>query len=508
MAELIARTAKEAFDASQLLPASERHNALLALEAALKQHKAEILEANRLDVEVSPSDMDLAALKWARRKRQSLMTDLARKQVEAGNMSSTLLKRLDLESSADKYDSMLQGVLDVDRLDDPMGKVTYAKTLDDGLELQRITCPIGVLLVIFEARPEVVVNIAALAIKSGNAAILKGGRESSNTQKIMSTIIQQAIATTSIPSTYIQTVSTRDEIASLLAQDRYIDLVIPRGSNALVKNIQETSKIAVMGHADGLCAVYVDEFADEAKAVKVVLDSKVGGPSCGASRTGDCLGTDAGGIGPTQLTYTAACNSAETLIIHSSLLSTVWHKLAAALLARSIVLRCDPRSLEALSSSSLATNATLPSGEAQLVPSTEQDYSTEFLELILAVKTVDSLSEVITHINRHSSHHTEAIVTESSPNSSAFCRGVDSAGVFVNASTRFADGFRYGFGTEVGVATGKTHARGPVGLEGLIIYKYVIRSSVVGGSGTAEYGTGPGLKSYLHTDSDTVTTLY
>ncbi|SCZ87819.1 BZ3500_MvSof-1268-A1-R1_Chr2-3g05287 [Microbotryum saponariae] len=465
MAELIARTAKEAFDASQLLPASERHNALLALEAALKEHKAEILEANRLDVE------------------------LARKQVEAGKMSSTLLKRLDLESSSDKYDSMLQGVLDVDRLDDPAGKVTYAKKLDDGLELQRITCPIGVLLVIFEARPEVIVNIAALAIKSGNAAILKGGRESSNTQKIMSIIIQQAIATTSIPSTYIQTVSTRDEIASLLAQDRYIDLVIPRGSNALVKNIRETSKIAVMGHADGLCAVYVDEFADEAKAVKVVLDSKTVKKYL-------------------QLTYTAACNSAETLIIHSSLLATIWPKLAAALLARPIVLRCDPRSLEALSSSSLATCATLPSGETQLVPSTEKDYSTEFLELILAVKTVDSLSEAITHINRHSSHHTDVIVTESSPNSSVFCRGIDSAGVFVNASTRFADGFRYGFGTEVGVATGKTHARGPVGLEGLIIYKYVIRSSVVGGSGTAEYGTGPGLKTYLHTDSDMSTTLY
>ncbi|SCV72941.1 BQ2448_6866 [Microbotryum intermedium] len=418
MAELIARTAKEAFDASQLLPASERHNALLAIKAALKQHKAEVQEANRLDVETFK-------------------------------------------------DSMLHGVLDVDRCSSgrPDGQSRLRQKLDDGLELKRITYPIGVLLVIFEARPEVIVNFAALAIKSG--------QESSNKKKIMSNIIQQAIATTSIPATYIQSIH---------------DLLIPRASNALVKNIQKTSKIAVMGHADDLCAVYVDEFADEAKAVKVVLDSKVGGPSCGASRTGDCLGTDAGGIGPTQLTYTAACNSAETLIIHSSLHSTVWPKLAAALLARSIVLRCDPRSLEALSSSSLATNATLPSGEAQLVPSTEQDYSTEFLELILAVKTVDSLSEAITHINRHSSHHTEAIVTESSPNS-------------------FADGFRYGFGTEVGVATGKTHARGPVGLEGLIIYKYVIRSSVVGGSGTAEYGTGPRLESYSHVNSDTSTTL-
>lgn len=214
-------------------------------------------------------------------------------------MSTSLLKRLDLQSSADKYDSMLQGILDVDKLDDPTGKVTFAKKLDDDLELHRVTCPIGVLLVIFEARPEVIVNISALAIKSGacrqervcwissdyssllphcsgNAAILKGGKESLNTQNIMSEVIQGALATTSLPSAYIQTVSLRSDITALLEQDRYIDLVIPRGSNSLVKSIQNGTRIPVMGHADGLCAVYVDETADEQKAIKIVLDSKVG----------------------------------------------------------------------------------------------------------------------------------------------------------------------------------------------------------------------------------------
>jgi glutamate-5-semialdehyde dehydrogenase len=190
-------------------------------------------------------------------------------------MSSTLLKRLDLLSSASKYDDMLQGITDVDSLPDPTGRVTYAKQLDDNLALHRVSCPIGVLLVIFEARPEVIVNITALAIKSGNAAILKGGKESVKTQEVMKRVIQDALGTTGLPAKYIQTVSTRDEITSLLDQDRYIDLVIPRGSNSLVKSIQNGTRIPVMGHADGLCAVYLDESAVLAKAAKVVVDSKV-----------------------------------------------------------------------------------------------------------------------------------------------------------------------------------------------------------------------------------------
>ncbi|GAA5849059.1 hypothetical protein JCM8547_006429 [Rhodosporidiobolus lusitaniae] len=444
-AEDTARAAKEAFDASQLLDSSERHRALLALKDALTQHKDEILEANKRDIEA------------------------AKVQVEAGTMSSSLLKRLDLQSSADKYDSMLQGILDVDALADPTGQVTYAKKLDDGLELHRVSCPIGVLLVIFEARPEVIVNITALAIKSGNAAILKGGKESIHTQNVLSKVIQGALSSTQIPPAYVQTVSTRSEIASLLSQDRYIDLVIPRGSNSLVKSIQNGTRIPVMGHADGLCAVFVDESAVEKKAINVVVDSKT--------------------------TYTAACNSAETLLIHEALLPTLWPNLASALLSANVALRCDSSTLSALSTSSTSSH---PLYSQLVTPSVESDYDTEFLELVLAVKAVPSCSAAIQHVNAHSSHHTDSIVTENDANAKAFCRGIDSAGVYVNASTRFADGFRYGFGTEVGVSTGKTHARGPVGLEGLVIYKYQVRSTAEEGHGTAVFGSGEGKRPFLH----------
>ncbi|BGP49509.1 glutamate-5-semialdehyde dehydrogenase [Rhodotorula kratochvilovae] len=445
-AEQIARDAKLSFDASQLLDSEERHKALVALKDALTTAKDDILAANQRDI------------------------DDAKAQVAAGKMSSTLLKRLDLQSSVSKYDDMLQGILDVDSLPDPTGQVTYARQLDDDLDLHRVTCPIGVLLVIFEARPEVIVNITALAIKSGNAAILKGGKESLHTQAAMTKVIQGALSTTSLPPAYIQTVSSRSEIASLLSQDRYIDLVIPRGSNSLVRSIQNDSRIPVMGHADGLCAVFVDESAVEKKAINVVVDSKT--------------------------TYPAACNSAETLLIHESLLSTLWPTLASSLLSANIALRCDPATLSALSASSASSHASF---STLITPSTPEDYDTEFLDLILAVKAVPTCAAAIEHINGHSSHHTDAIVTEDEANARAFSRGIDSAGVYVNASTRFADGFRYGFGTEVGVSTGKTHARGPVGLEGLVIYKYQVRSRAAEGHGTAVFGTGAGQRPFLHT---------
>lgn len=267
----------------------------------------------------------------------------------------------------------------------------------------------------------------------------------------MSEVIQGALATTQLPPAYIQTVSTRSEIASLLSQDRYIDLVIPRGSNSLVKGIQNGTRIPVMGHADGLCAVYVDESAEVKKAIRVVLDSKVHIPFLLFRESQFQALTSSH-----QLTYPAACNAAETLLIHESLLPSLWPQLAAALIASSVTIRCCPTSLAAISSPSPFAVAAVPA-----------DYETEFLELTLAVKVVPSLAAAITHINDHSSHHTDSIVTENDAHAKAFCRGIDSAGVFVNASTRFADGFRYGFGTEVGVSTGKTHARGPVGLEGV-----------------------------------------
>ncbi|KAG9128248.1 hypothetical protein FRC07_002207 [Ceratobasidium sp. 392] len=439
-AESIARASKKAFEASQLVGSEARVAALYAIREALQANKAAILEANKRDMQA------------------------AQAQVESGKLSASLVKRLDL-GTGDKWDSMLQGITDVANLPDPNGIVSYARRLDDGLDLYRVSCPIGALLVIFEARPEVVVNIAALAIKSGNSAILKGGKESAQTAEQLSRAIRLALSTSSLDEHYIQTVETRDEVSSLLEMDQYIDLVIPRGSNALVKSIQHSTRIPVMGHADGLCAVYLDEGADPKKAVRVVVDSKIN--------------------------YPAACNAAETLIVHASLLDSVWPQVAEALLSSNVELRCDAETLAALASlNQSATNL--------IKPALPADYETEFLSHTIAVLSVPSLSAAITHINAHSSHHTDSIVTENEANASVFCRSVDSAGTFVNASTRFADGFRYGFGTEVGISTGRTHARGPVGLEGLVIYKYMLRSQAEDGHIAGEYGAGDGKKHFKH----------
>jgi len=342
-------------------------------------------------------------------------------------------------------------------LPDPVGKTTLATKLDDGLDLYRVTSPIGVLLVIFEARPEVIANIASLALKSGNAVILKGGKESVNSFAAIAKVIQEALATTRIPPGAVQLVESRQEVNSLLDQDQYIDLVIPRGGNELVRYIKEHTRIPVMGHAEGLCAIYVAQDADPQKAVKVVVDSK----------------TD----------YPAACNAAETLLVNSGILTSLWPMLAQALTEAGVSLRCDERSLAALESTTTTTLAV------------DKDFSTEFLELTLAVRTVDSTDEAINHINQHGSGHTDAIITESRDRAEKFMGRVDSAGVFWNASTRFADGFRYGFGTEVGISTNKIHARGPVGLEGLMIYKYKLfgHGQVAGG-----YGSGTGKRAFLH----------
>ncbi|EIN09668.1 gamma-glutamyl phosphate reductase [Punctularia strigosozonata HHB-11173 SS5] len=446
-AEEIAKAAKLAFEASQLIPSAERVTALQHIRHELEVFKSDILAANARDLEA------------------------ARAEVDAGRMSGSLFKRLDL-AKGDKWDAMLQGVSDVAALPDPTGIVTYATELDDELELYRVSCPIGVLLVIFEARPEVVVNIASLAIKSGNAAILKGGKESNQTTALLSKVIQAGLAKTSLPSTYIQSIQTRAEVNSLLALDQYIDLVIPRGSNALVRNIQNNTRIPVMGHADGICSVYLDETADVDKAVRVVVDSK----------------TD----------YPAACNAAETLIVHRSLLHNVWPTVASALLTADVRLLCDPSTLEALKTSSSPP----PNMASHVAPSDESSYGVEHLSLTISVLTVDSLHQAISFINAHSSHHTDSIVTESDATASAFCRGVDSAGTYVNASTRFADGFRYGFGTEVGISTGRIHARGPVGLEGLVTYKYMMRSKASKGHIVGEFGSGPGKKKFKHQKID------
>ncbi|KAF8074915.1 gamma-glutamyl phosphate reductase [Lyophyllum atratum] len=439
--EDIAALAKSAFESSQLIRSAERVNALHTIRQELELRREAILAANK---------DDLAA---------------AQLEVDAGRMSKSLLARLDL-GRGDKWDSMLQGVLDVAALPDPTDIVSYATEIDDGLELYRVSCPIGVLLVIFEARPEVVVNIASLAIKSGNTAILKGGKESVRTTVLLQAAISAGLAKTSLPPTYIQTIQTRAEVSSLLVLDQYIDLVIPRGSKELVKNIQLDTRIPVMGHADGLCSIYLDETADLEKAKRVVVDAKIDYPS--------------------------ACNAVETLIVHESLVTTIWPEVAKALLAKNVELLCDATTLNALSS----LDNPPPNLQTLVKPSELSTYDIEHLSLTLSVVALPSLQSAVKFINQHGSGHTDAIITECDLSASAFCRSVDSASTFVNASTRFADGFRYGFGTEVGISTGRIHARGPVGLEGLVIYKYMMRSKDKAGHIVGDFGTGK--KQYKH----------
>lgn len=337
-----------------------------------------------------------------------------------------------------------------------VGNVQMRTKLDDDLIMERVSCPIGVLLIIFEARPEVIANIASLAIKSGNAAILKGGKESTESFVAISEVISGALGATAVPNDAVQLVTTRDAIAQLLAQDASIDLVVPRGSNELVRYIKESTKIPVLGHADGLCSAYLSPTADPAKAAVAVVDAKT--------------------------SYPAACNALETLLVHESVVATTLPVVASALTDKGVTLRCDPATKAALSN--------LPVEDA-----TEQDFHTEHLSLVLSVKAVSSVDEAIAHINSHGSKHTDVIFTSDAQEAERFMNEVDAAGVYWNASSRLADGMRYGFGTEVGISTNKIHSRGPVGLEGLTIYKYKIRGDY---QPTAQYGEGEGKKPWLH----------
>jgi len=441
MSAEIIKIAEQAREASLLLQSAttEQKNATIRkIREFLEKDKDAILEANKQDLEK------------------------AKVEVEAGRLSASLFKRLDL-SRGDKYQALLEGVSDVDKLPDPTGKITLATKLDEGLDLYRVTCPVGVLLIIFEARPEVVVQISCLAIKSGNAVILKGGKEAYNSNIALYKSLQNAIKSLppeeAIPLSSVQLVSSRDEINELLGLDQYIDLVIPRGSKKMVRYIQGSTRIPVLGHADGLCSTYVDEFADINKSPKVVTDAKVN--------------------------YPAACNATETLLIHSAVLQSQLPAIAKSLVEQGVSMRADERALAVLKTTDIPAD--------KYKAATTEDFDTEFLELTIAIKVVDSLQEAIAHINSHGSHHTDSIITENKENAELFMAKVDAAGVYWNASTRFADGFRYGFGAEIGVSTNKTHARGPVGLEGLVIYKYKLYGS---GNAVGDYGAGK--RSYIH----------
>ncbi|MBO4620474.1 MAG: glutamate-5-semialdehyde dehydrogenase [Victivallales bacterium] len=383
-----------------------RNHALMAMADALAVHADEIRAANERDL------------------------DAARQN----GLDTPLLKRLVFDDA--KRASVIDGLRSLAALPDPLGRVLTHTELADGLELTRVSCPIGVIGIIFEARPDAVVQISSLCLKSGNAVLLKGGSEALHTNRALATVIAEATATCGVPEHWIQLLETRTEVTEMLALNEYIDLIVPRGSNAFVKYIMEHTTIPVLGHSSGLCHLYIDSAANAEMACRIAVDAKTQAP--------------------------ATCNTIETLLIHQDAATALLPQLAGALRAAKVELRGDERS-----------RAIVP----DLLPATVEDWSTEYLDYILSIKVVDDISEAIDHINRFGSHHTDAIVTDDENAARLFQRRVDSADVFWNASTRFADGFRFGLGAEVGISTSKIHSRGPVGLEGLTIYKWLLDGS-------------------------------
>lgn len=381
------------------LPEETRNAALDAVAAALEKNKEAIFEANLKDLAFA----------------------------EESALPAPIVNRLKFDSH--KLQTCITGINDLVNLEDPLFKVLLNRELDNGLVLTKTTCPIGVIGVIFESRPDALVQIAALCVKSGNCAVLKGGSEAKNTNRVLFETIYEAAVSAGLPEGFAVLIEDRAEIGELLKCHDYVDLLIPRGSNEFVQYIMDNSKIPVMGHADGICHIYVDGAADIDKAVPIIIDSK------------------------TQ--YVAACNTAETLLVHKDIADLIIPLLADAS-GDKISYRCDARSM----------------GLIRCEEATEEDFKTEYLDYILSVKVVDDIDEAIDHINRYGSHHTDCIITEDKDSAEKFMALVDSAGVYQNCSTRFADGFRYGFGAEVGISTGKIHARGPVGLDGLVTYKY------------------------------------
>jgi len=354
---------------------------------------------------------------------------------ESGHLSDVLYQRLVLTKS--KLQQLVQGIRDVIKLTDPIGVVQLKTLLDDGLVLERVSVPIGVIGIIFESRPDVIPQILSLILKSGNVVVLKGGKEALHTnQAFMSLVEQLNNQCTFLAPHWAQLITSREVVHDMLNYPEYVDLIIPRGSNQLVQQIMSHTKIPVLGHADGICHQFVHSSADFAQAVDIVVDSKI--------------------------QYPSACNALETLLVDQSIAKTFLMMFKAKADDAAITLKgCEK------------TCTFLP----DIQPAAEGDWHTEYGDLTLAVKVVNGLSEAIQHINTYGSHHTDGIIAEDVQVQNQFLAQVDSASVFINTSTRFADGFRYGFGAEIGISTAKTHARGPVGLEGLVIYKYHLKGS-------------------------------
>ena len=419
----IRERAQQAKKSSILLAAADtnkKNKALRSVVDALREKTELILKANEQDID----------------------------QARAEKIAAPLLKRLVFDLP--KINDAISGIESLISLSDPVGETLCATELDQDLELYKVSCPIGVIGVIFESRPDALVQISCLCLKSGNSVLLKGGSEALHTNRMLADIIATATGHSGIPAGWIQLLESRADVGEMLALDQAIDLIIPRGSNEFVQYIMNNSAIPVLGHADGICHVYVDDEADIDMAVNVTVDSK------------------------TQ--YVAVCNAAETLLVHSRIAADFLPALAAALAKQTVEIRGCTQTADII----------------KVQPATEEDWSTEYLDAILSIKIIDSLDEAVDHINTYGSGHTDAIITANTAHADHFMSLVDSGNVLWNCSTRFSDGFRYGLGAEVGISTNKIHARGPVGLEGLLIYKWKLLGE---GQTVAQYS---GEKKFTH----------
>ncbi len=388
-------------------PAAERDAALRAVADAVEANEDRILAANEDDV------ADAEAL------------------LAAGEYSRALVDRLTLSPS--KLESIAEMVRSVADQDDPLGQTLAARRLDDDLELYKLSVPIGVVGAVFESRPDALVQIAALSLKSGNSVILKGGSEASRSNRVLYEVVREAAA--AMPDGWVRLIEAREDVDRLLEMDDAVDLLMPRGSSEFVRHVQDNTSIPVLGHTEGVCHVYVDEAADLEMAEAIAFDAKV--------------------------QYPAVCNAVETLLVDADVAESFLPGMVERYRAAGVELRGDERTREVV----------------DVDAASEADWSTEYGDLVLSVAVVDSLPDAVGHVNTYGSKHTDAVVTDDPDRAATFMRGVDSASVFHNASTRFSDGYRFGLGAEVGISTGKTHARGPVGLDGLTTYKYYLEGS-------------------------------
>ena len=423
--ENAAREAKKASIRLAATPAVERNRALEQIALALKDRSGEILRANRSDLKRSRGE----------------------------KLAEPLVKRLRFDEQ--KIAEAGKGLQSLAGLPDPVGRTLEARELDEGLTLYKVSCPIGVIGVIFESRPDALVQISGLCLKSGNAVLLKGGSEALETNRVLAQIIDDAARQTGVSDGWMHLLETRSHVEDLLGMDQWVDLIIPRGSNEFVRYIMDHSRIPVLGHADGICHCYVDAEADLQMALGIVVDAK------------------------TQ--YVAVCNAAETLLVHEKIAPAILPQLKEALADRGVVLFGCQKTRALIDAE--------PAGDAQ--------WQTEYLDLKMSVKVVADITEAVDHINTWGSGHTDAIVTANRETARRFLDEVDSGNVFWNCSTRFSDGYRYGLGAEVGISTNKIHARGPVGLEGLVIYKYKL---IGGGNVVEEYANGR--RRFTHRDLD------